>query len=224
MEAAARRGHDLGPEANKGSCVSDEVGIGAVMRQSGGFLLAGTLAFLADALVLVVLTQLADFSPFVARLFAIATAMLVSWLLNRTITFRVGAPPSAREFVRFAALAWITAALNYVVFDRGAACRSRDPSAVSARHLVAVSGSLRIHLHALRRVHHLSCRSISLPRLRRAEEEDEILRLGPGYPTDSLDPSLKMLCTWRLEAHCPVETLSVSAFAGNQQTLSLIHI
>jgi putative flippase GtrA len=62
------------------------------------------------------LTQLADCDALVAGPFAIATAMLVSWLFNRTITFRVGAPPSAREFVRFAALAWITATLNYVVF------------------------------------------------------------------------------------------------------------
>ena len=71
---------------------------------------------MADALVLVALTQLADFNPLVARVFAIATAMVVSWLLNRTITFRVGTPPTPREFMRFAALAWITAALNYAVF------------------------------------------------------------------------------------------------------------
>ena len=96
--------------------MSDEVGIGAVMRQSGGFLLAGTLAFLADAVVLAGLIRLAGFDPLIARLFAIATAMVVSWLLNRSITFRVGTPPTAREFMRFAALAWITAALNYAVF------------------------------------------------------------------------------------------------------------
>lgn len=35
---------------------------------------------------------------------------------------------------------------------RGAACRSRDPSAVSASHLVAGSGDLLIPLHALRRL------------------------------------------------------------------------
>jgi putative flippase GtrA len=96
--------------------VSDEAGIGAVMRQYGGFLLAGTLAFLTDAVVLAGLIRLAGFDPLIARLFAITTAMVVSWLLNRTITFRVGAAPSAREFMRFAALAWITAALNYAVF------------------------------------------------------------------------------------------------------------
>jgi len=96
--------------------VSEQAWTGAALRHYGGFLFAGTLAFLADALVLVALTQLADFNPLVARLFAITTAMVVSWLLNQTITFRVGAPPSAREFVRFAALAWTTAALNYAVF------------------------------------------------------------------------------------------------------------
>ena len=96
--------------------MSNQAWTGAALRHYGGFLFAGTLAFLADALVLVALTQMADFNPFVARLFAIATAMVVSWLLNRTITFRVGTPPTPREFMRFAALAWITAALNYAVF------------------------------------------------------------------------------------------------------------
>ena len=116
MEAATGQQHNLGLRATRGSRVSEQAWTGAALRHYGGFLFAGTLAFLADALVLVALTQLADFNPLVARLFAITTAMVVSWLVNRTITFRVGAPPSAREFVRFAALAWTTAALNYAVF------------------------------------------------------------------------------------------------------------
>ena len=62
------------------------------------------------------LTREAGLDPLIARLFAIASAMAISWLINRTITFRVGVPPSAGEFLRFAALAWITTALNYAIF------------------------------------------------------------------------------------------------------------
>jgi len=96
--------------------VTDQAKIGEALRHYGGFLLAGTLAFLTDALVLMVLTREAGLDPLIARLFAIASAMAISWLINRTITFRVGVPPSAGEFLRFAALAWITTALNYAIF------------------------------------------------------------------------------------------------------------
>jgi len=96
--------------------VSSQGRIGEALRHYGGFLFAGTAAFATDAVVLVALTRLAGLDPLVARLFAIAIAMVVSWLLNRTITFRVRVPPSPHEFIRFAALAWLAAAINYGVF------------------------------------------------------------------------------------------------------------
>ncbi len=80
-----------------------------------GFLVSGGLAFLTDAGVLWVLTAL-GISPFVARLGAILQAMVVAWIAHRTLTFRVEAPPSLGEFMRYAAVAWTTAALNYGIF------------------------------------------------------------------------------------------------------------
>ena len=62
------------------------------------------------------LTRLAGAPVLVARLAAIAMAMFASWLINRTLTFPVAGPPSLREFARFAAVAWIAAALNYGIF------------------------------------------------------------------------------------------------------------
>ncbi len=96
--------------------MTDQAKIGEALRHYGGFLLAGTLAFLTDVSVLMVLTREAGLDPLIARLFAIGSAMAISWLINRTITFRVGVPPSAGEFLRFASLAWLTAALNYAIF------------------------------------------------------------------------------------------------------------
>lgn len=84
-------------------------------RHYGGFVLAGLLALSADGLVLGTLMH-AGWHPLAARPLAIAIAMIVSWLVNRRITFAVPGRPSWREYTRFAAVAWSSQALNYVVF------------------------------------------------------------------------------------------------------------
>ena len=85
-------------------------------RRYGGFLLGGALAFLTDAAVLVGLTRWLGLSPFFARPFSISVAMIVSWLINRTITFAQTTPPTFAELGRFAAVAWSAQAVNYCVF------------------------------------------------------------------------------------------------------------
>ena len=47
---------------------------------------------------------------------AILVAMVVAWLLHRRLTFRVSAPPSLTEFLRFAGVAWTANAINYLVY------------------------------------------------------------------------------------------------------------
>lgn len=86
------------------------------VRHYGGFVLAGGLAFLVDIGVLHALTDLADLSPLLARPFSILCAMVVSWWINRTVTFRVGRKPSVVEFLQFAAVVWFAQAVNYAVF------------------------------------------------------------------------------------------------------------
>lgn len=81
-----------------------------------GFLFSGTLAFLADASILKLLTLLFDIHPILARLVAISVALVVSWLAHRRFTFRLAVPPTFPEFVRYAAVGWAAAALNYGVF------------------------------------------------------------------------------------------------------------
>ncbi len=82
----------------------------------GGFLAAGTLAFLTDVSVFQGLHGLLAVAPMIARPLSIAVAMVVSWLINRTVTFKMPGPPSLTEFLRFAAFAWAAAVLNYAVF------------------------------------------------------------------------------------------------------------
>ena len=85
-------------------------------RHYGGFLVAGLSALAVDAAVLLALTEWAGLSPYGARLVSICLAMVVSWQINRRITFAVQAPPTLHEFARFAAVSWSAQAVNYVAF------------------------------------------------------------------------------------------------------------
>ena len=80
-----------------------------------GFLIAGLLALAADLLILEALI-LVGLHPLIGRVFAISIAMVVSWLINRTITFAMPGPPSLREYLRFAAVSWTSQAVNYSIF------------------------------------------------------------------------------------------------------------
>ncbi len=85
-------------------------------RHGAGFVISGGLAFLTDAAVLSVLVQLGKADPFIARLFAIGAAMVVGWLCHRRLTFAVTTRPSLGEFMKYAAVAWSAAALNYALY------------------------------------------------------------------------------------------------------------
>ena len=81
-----------------------------------GFLISGGTALAVDALVLELLATLLGLHPIAARLVAISLAMVVAWLMHRTLTFAVPTPPSVAEFLRYAGVAWTAAALNYGLF------------------------------------------------------------------------------------------------------------
>jgi putative flippase GtrA len=85
-------------------------------RHWGGFLLSGGTAALVDAGITTALIHLARLDPFSSRIVAILVAMVVAWLMHRRITFAVTAPPTLREFGKFAAVAWSANTLNYAIY------------------------------------------------------------------------------------------------------------
>ncbi len=85
-------------------------------QHGAGFVISGGMAFLSDAAVLSALVHLAGADPFTARIFAIGVAMVVGWLCHRRLTFAVQSRPSVREFMKYAAVAWSAAALNYAIY------------------------------------------------------------------------------------------------------------
>lgn len=86
------------------------------VRHFGGFVLAGLTALVVDIAVLTALMAVLDWPAALARVAAIACAMPVSWLINRSVTFALTTPPSIGEFAKFAAASWLAQAVNYSTF------------------------------------------------------------------------------------------------------------
>ena len=85
-------------------------------RHFGGFVLAGSAAFVTDVVVFQALAVGLSTPPLLARSVSIPIAMVVSWLINRTITFAMAGPPRLSEFLKFASVASISSLINYAVF------------------------------------------------------------------------------------------------------------
>lgn len=69
-----------------------------------------------DAGLLEALTRFAGLGPLAARPISILGAMVVSWAINRRVTFAVAAAPSWAEFARFAVASAASISVNYLVF------------------------------------------------------------------------------------------------------------
>jgi len=85
-------------------------------RHWAGFVASGLIALSVDASMLELLTRGLGIDPLVARLGAIATAMVAGWLAHRRLTFNVRRQPSFGEFLSYAGLAWFSAGVNYAAF------------------------------------------------------------------------------------------------------------
>ncbi|RTL61384.1 MAG: GtrA family protein [Hyphomicrobiales bacterium] len=99
--------------------LKDEAGrldLSRLVRHGAGFLISGTVAFCVDAITLQLLTTFLDIDPIFARLGSISVAMVAGWLSHRRLTFAVASPPTVNEFLRYAGVAWFSAAVNYMVF------------------------------------------------------------------------------------------------------------
>lgn len=85
-------------------------------RHWAGFIASGAIAFSVDAAILEALIHWASIDPLLARLAAIATAMVAGWLAHRRLTFDIRSRPTTLEFLTYAGLAWFSAGVNYTVF------------------------------------------------------------------------------------------------------------
>lgn len=96
-------------------------------RHFGGFVAAGLAALAVDAAVLMLLSDGLGLSPYLARIFSISVAMVVSWQINRRVTFAIKERATFAEFGKFAAVSWVAQAVNYSVFATVLVLRPETP-------------------------------------------------------------------------------------------------
>lgn len=80
------------------------------------FLFVGGIGFIVDAGGTLLLTQL-GVSPILARVPSLLAAILVTWLFNRRLTFRVERPRSRAELMRYLTVAASSAGLNFLLYS-----------------------------------------------------------------------------------------------------------
>ncbi len=82
------------------------------------FLLAGSAGFTVDALLLSALVSGLHWSPYAARALSFSIAMIITWHLNRTLTFRDRTSPRmGPEFVRYVLVQIGGVVVNYGTFS-----------------------------------------------------------------------------------------------------------
>lgn len=79
------------------------------------FGLVGAIGFLVDAGGTWSFVHL-GFAPTIARIPALALSIGTTWLLNRSLTFRVPRSPRRSEWLRYGAVALSSALLNFLLY------------------------------------------------------------------------------------------------------------
>lgn len=88
-------------------------------RRLVAFGAVGTIGFVVDAGVLTLLSQGLEADIYLSRLFSFAAAVLVTWLLNRSLVFKTrqaGSPDRRRELGRYFIVQTGGAFVNLAVF------------------------------------------------------------------------------------------------------------
>ncbi|WP_417742686.1 GtrA family protein [Salipiger sp.] len=94
---------------------SRQTAAGTRRRHLGGFALAGLAGFCVDAGVLSALLALGCPAG-LARVPSFLAAVLTTWAINRTLTFRTSAAPTWAEFLRYILAMGFGLAINYATF------------------------------------------------------------------------------------------------------------
>jgi putative flippase GtrA len=93
------------------------IGTQRTVREVMSFLAVGATGFVIEAIILTTLTQLAAWSPLHARIPSFLTAVLVTWTLNRRLTFAGrGLARSSLEAILYAAIQGGGALVNVVIY------------------------------------------------------------------------------------------------------------
>ena len=80
------------------------------------FLIAGTAGFCTEAILIRVGISVSGVDPITARAFSFPVAVLVTWYVNRTYGYRISAPPTIGELVKYFKTNFISQSVNLSIF------------------------------------------------------------------------------------------------------------
>ena len=81
------------------------------------FAFVGGAGFIVDAGLLAILHHKLGLDPFTSRLISICAAGVTTWRLNRGLTFGASGMSQAAEGMRYAVVAVLIVALNYLIYS-----------------------------------------------------------------------------------------------------------
>jgi putative flippase GtrA len=85
------------------------------VRKVTVFLFVGSLGFAVDLGLLLLFVDM-NISHYLARPLSMSAAITATWLLNRRLSFRASHMSIHREYVRYAAVTFGTAFINYMTY------------------------------------------------------------------------------------------------------------
>lgn len=86
------------------------------MKKLFFFAVAGGIGFAVDAGMLLLLLHFTALDPYSARVIAIASAMVSTWMFNRNFTFEKGGRSVASEGLRYGSVGISSALINYAIY------------------------------------------------------------------------------------------------------------
>ena len=87
------------------------------MKKLFWFAFAGGIGFVVDAGLLMLLLHFTPMGPFWARAISIPSAMMATWLLNRSFTFEKSGQSLAVEGFRYGSVGIVSALINYGLYS-----------------------------------------------------------------------------------------------------------
>ena len=87
------------------------------MKKLFWFAVAGSIGFIVDAGLLMLLLHFTSIGPFGARAISIPAAMLATWMFNRSFTFEKSSQSLAVEGFRYGTVGVVSALINYGIYS-----------------------------------------------------------------------------------------------------------
>ncbi|MFV1851322.1 MAG: GtrA family protein [Thalassospira sp.] len=89
----------------------------SLLRKGARFIAVGVVGFATDAGLLWITTTQANIDPYSARLMSFSSALIITWILNSSITFEASKTNKRRQFNSYLTVQVLSFGLNYSIYS-----------------------------------------------------------------------------------------------------------